>query len=107
MGLRCSSAIVVLHSLFNSILLRWKFSSMLWRCTPPFVFMGNSVRVVGNVIQSWYFILGLSLAPPCFDSICCISHLYIIYNMPLSLRAFISCSLIYLRYAFLVRKLII
>ena len=80
---------------------------MLWRCVSPSVFMRNSVRVVGDLIQSWYFILGMSLAPLCLDVICWINPLYIIPNLTLSFRAFLSCSLIHLRYAFLGRRLLI
>ena len=67
------------------------------RWIPPSVFMRNNVRVVGDLIQSWYLILGMSFAPPCLASICCMSPLYIIPSLPLSFSAFLSCSLIHLR----------
>ena len=46
----------------------------------------------------------MSLAPPCFDVMCWIRPLYIIPNLPLSLRAFLSCSLMHLKYAFFREK---
>ena len=46
----------------------------------------------------------MSLAPPCLVRICCMSPLYIVPSLPLSFRAFLSCSLIHLRYAFFSEK---
>ena len=70
---------------------------MLLRWASPSVFIRKIVRVVGDRMQSCDFILGMSWAPPCLDRICYVSPLYIIPNLPLSFRAFLSCSLIHLR----------
>ena len=56
--------------------------------------------MVGDLIQSWYLILGMFSAPPCLASIKCVRPLYIVLSLPLSFRAFQSCSPIHLRYAF-------
>ena len=87
----------VIHSCSSSVLCSWKFASKLLRWTPPSFFIRNSVRVVGDLIQSWYLILCISSAPPCLASIYCVSPLYIIPNLPGSFSAFLSCSLIHLR----------
>ena len=103
---RCGStdAACVLHSCSSSVVLNWKFVSMLLRWAPPSFFIRNNVRVVGDLIQSWYLILCMSSAPPCLASMCCISPLYIVPSLPGSFNAFLSCSLIHLRYAFFSEK---
>ena len=57
--------------------------------------------MVGDLIQSWCLILGIFFAPPCLANIKCIRPLYIIPSLPLSFRAFRSCSPMHLRYALL------
>ena len=56
--------------------------------------------MVGDLIQSWCLILGIFFAPPCLASMKCVMPLYIIPSLPLSFRAFRSCSPMHLRYAF-------
>ena len=56
--------------------------------------------MVGDLIQSWCLILGIFSAPPCLASMKCVMPLYIIPSLPLSFRAFLSCSPMHLRYAF-------
>ena len=56
--------------------------------------------MVGDLIQSWYLILGMFSAPPCLASMKCVMPLYIIPSLPLSFRAFRSFSLMNLRYVF-------
>ena len=56
--------------------------------------------MVGDLIQSWYLILGMFFAPPCLASMKYIRPLYIIPSLPLLFRAFRSCSPMHLRYAF-------
>ena len=75
--LSCGSLVVacVLHSYSSSVIWSWKFVSMFLRWTPPSFFIRNSVRVVGDLMQFWYLIFCMSLTPPCFASICCISPL--------------------------------
>ena len=46
----------------------------------------------------------MSSIHPCLASMCCISLLYITPNLPGSFNAFLSCSLIHLRYAFFSEK---
>ena len=60
LGLRCGSSILALfvHSCSSFVLCNWKFSSMLLRWVPPFFFIRNSIRVVGDLIQSVCVILG-------------------------------------------------
>ena len=96
-GFRCGNSVEVFHSLSSSVLLRWKSSSMLLRCVPSSLFIRNSIRVVGDLMQSWDFFLDMSWAPSCLDRMCWTSPLYMIPSLPLSFRAFLSCSLIHLR----------
>ena len=56
--------------------------------------------MVGDLVQSWYLILGMFFAPPCLANMKCVRHLYIIPRLPLSFRAFQSCSPMHLNYAF-------
>ena len=49
--------------------------------------------MVGDLIQSWYLILGMFSSPPCLASIKCVKPLYIIPTLPLSFRVFQSCSI--------------
>ena len=56
--------------------------------------------MVGDLIQSWCLILGMFFAPPCLASMKFVRPLYIIPSLPLSFRAFRSCSPMHLRYAF-------
>ena len=61
--------------------------------------------MVKDGIQSWYLILSMFFAPPCLANIKCVRPLYIIPSLPLSFRAFRSCSPMHLKYAFLMRML--
>ena len=72
----CGNRIVVCvcHSYSSYVICSWKCVSILLRWIPPF-FMRNNVLVVGDLIQSWYLILCMSCAPPCFASICCVRPL--------------------------------
>ena len=63
------------HSVSSSVACSWKFASMLLRWAPPSFFIRNNVRVVGDLVQSWYLILCMSFAPPYFARICCMSPL--------------------------------
>jgi hypothetical protein len=90
----------VCYSRSYSVMYIWKLSLVLLRWIPPAFFRRNSVRVVGNLIQSYCVILEISSAPPYLASICCISHLYIMPNLPWSLSTFLSCSPMHRRYAF-------
>jgi hypothetical protein len=74
------------------------------RWAPPSFFIRNSVRVVGDLVQSWYLIICMSSAPPYLASMCCMSLLYIVPNLHGSFNAFLSCSLIHLKYAFFSEK---
>ena len=56
--------------------------------------------MVGYLIQSWCLILGMFSAPSCLANIKYVRPLYIISSLPLSFRAFQSCSLMHLRYVF-------
>ena len=60
--------------------------------------------MVGDLIQSWCLILGNFSAPPYLACIKCVRPLYIISSLPLSFRAFWSCSSIHLKYAFFSEK---
>ncbi len=51
MGFMWGSSVVVLHSISNSVWLRWKLVSILLRWAPPSVFIRNNVLVVGDLIQ--------------------------------------------------------
>ena len=97
--LSCGSTIVawVLHSCSNSPIWSSKFGSILLRCAPPSCFIRNSVGVIGDLMQSWYLILGMFSAPPYLASICYVSPLYIIPSLLGSFNAFLSCSLIHLK----------
>ena len=59
-----------------------------------------NVLVVRDLKQSWYLILGMFSAPSCLTDIKCVSPLYIISSLPLSFKAFVSCSPMHLKYAF-------
>ena len=56
--------------------------------------------MVGDLIQSWYLILGMFSAPPCLANIKCVRPLYSIPSLSLSFRAFQSCSPMHLKYLF-------
>ena len=56
--------------------------------------------MVQDLIQSWYLILGMFSAPSCLANIKYVRPLYIIPSLPLSFRAFQSCSPMHLKYAF-------
>jgi hypothetical protein len=43
---------VDLHFFSSSVIWSWKFSSVLFRCISADFFKRNSVRVVGDVMQS-------------------------------------------------------
>ena len=43
--------------------------------SPPSFFIRNNVRVIGDLVQSWYLILCTSSAPLYFARICCMSPL--------------------------------
>ena len=58
------------------------------------------MRMVGDLIQSCCVIIGIFSAPPHLARMWCMSHLYIIPNLPWSLSAFLSCSPMHLRSAF-------
>ena len=73
---------------------------MLLRWIPPAFLRRNNVLVVGDLMQSCCFILGISFAPPYFANICWVSPLYMVPNLPWSFSAFLSCSPMHLRYAF-------
>ena len=104
--LRCGSSFVacVRHSCSNSVICSRKFSFVLLRWIPPAVFKRNSVRIVGDLMQSCWVILGISSAPPYFASMCCISPLYIVPSLPWSLSAFLNCSPMHRKYAFFNEK---
>ena len=51
-------------------------------------------------MQSWYLFLGMFSAPPCLANIKCASPLYITPSLPLSFKAFLSCSPTHFKYAF-------
>ena len=71
---------------------------------PLIVLSKNSVRVIGDRIQSWRDMRGRLRDPPFLASMCLVNPLYIFPSRPLSLRALISCSPIHVRYAFLSEK---
>lgn len=75
LGFRCGNSVKVHHSFSSSVLLIKKFLSVLLRWAPHSDFIRNSVRVVGDLVQSWDLILGMSLAPPCLVRKCCIKPL--------------------------------
>jgi hypothetical protein len=77
---------------------------MLLRWAPPSFSIRNSVRIVGDLIQFWYLILCMSSAPPYLANMCCMSLLYIVPRLPGSFNAFLSCSLIHLKYTFSSKK---
>ncbi len=54
LGFKCGNSTVArdLYSSSSSVIWSWKFSSTLLRWTPPSIFIRNSVRVVGDLIQS-------------------------------------------------------
>ena len=106
LGLSCGSSVVacIFHSFSNSVICNWKFSFVLLRWMPPSCFRRNNVLAVGDLMQSCDLILGMFSAPPCLESMCCISPLYIMPSLPWSFRAFLSCSPMHLRYAFFNEK---
>ena len=77
MGFKCGSFVIalVVHSCSSSMVCSWKYVSKLLRWAPPFFFMRYSVRVVGDLVQSLYVILGVSVAPPYLASMCCMRPL--------------------------------
>ena len=80
-----------------SVLLKWALLVVLRR---------YNVLVIGDLIQSCWDIRGKFNDPPCLASMCFVNPLYIFPSLPLSLRALMSCSLMYVMYAFLVRMLV-
>lgn len=54
----------VIHSDSSSVIYSWRFWLVLLRCILPAFLKRNSVRVVGEWTQSWYFIRGICSAPP-------------------------------------------
>ena len=77
---------------------------MFLRWVPLVVFNRNRDHVIGDLVQSWGEMCGRFCAPPCLASMCCINPLYIFPSLPLSLRAFMSCSPIHVMYAFFNEK---
>ena len=67
---------------------------------PPVFLRRNSVLVVGDLMQSCCFILGISFDPPCLANMCWVNPLCMVHNLPWSFSAFLSCFPMYLRYAF-------
>jgi hypothetical protein len=74
---RCDISVValVVHYCSSSVMCSWKCVSKLLRWTPLSFFMRYSVRVVGDLIQSVFVILGMFSAPPYLASICCMRPL--------------------------------
>ena len=77
LGFRCGNSVVALaiHSFSSCDMCRWKSSSILFKWTPPSFFMRNSVRVVGDLIQSVCLILVISFASPYLARMCWMSPL--------------------------------
>ena len=57
--------------------------------------------MIGDLIQSWCDMRVKFWAPSCLANMCVTSPLYIFPNLPLSLRALISCSPMHVMYVFL------
>jgi hypothetical protein len=93
-----------IHCVSNGVGLRGKFYSVLLRWVPLVVFSKNRDLVIGDLMQSWGEIRVRFCAPPCLGSMCCINPLYIFSSLPLSLRAFMSCSPMHVMYAFFSKK---
>ena len=76
-GLRCGSSFVACErrSCSNSIVCSREFSFVLLRWIPPAVFKMNSVRIVGDLVQSCCVIFGICSTPLYFANMCCINHL--------------------------------
>jgi hypothetical protein len=83
-----------------------EFSSVLLRWAPLIVLSRNNVRVIGDLIQSYWDMHGMFSDPPCLVSMCFVNPLYMLSSLPLSLRALMSCSPMHVMYAFLVRNLL-
>ena len=83
---------------------RGNFSNLLLRWMPLVVLSMNNVRVIGDLIQSWRDMRGRLSEPLCLASMCLVNLLYIFPSRSLSLRTLISCSPIYVRYAFFSEK---
>ena len=62
--LRCGSSIVACarHFRSNSVIWSWKFLLVFLRWILPATFKRNSVRVVGNRMQPFCFVRGISSA---------------------------------------------
>jgi hypothetical protein len=67
---------------------------------PTDFFSKNRDLVIGDLVQSWGDILVRFCAPPCLENMCWINPLYILPSLPLSLRAFMSCSPMHVIYEF-------
>ena len=100
-GILCAWRI---HCVSNGVGKTGNFSSLLLRCIPLVVLSRNNVRVIGDLIQSWWDMRGSCSDPSCLASICFVSPLYILPSLSLSLRALISCSPIQVMYAFFNEK---
>jgi hypothetical protein len=76
LGFRCGNYVVVLavHSFSSCVICNWKSPSMLFRWVPHSFFIRNSVRIVGDLMQSACLILGISSAPPYLANMCWMSH---------------------------------
>ena len=71
---------------------------------PPAVFKRNSVRIVGDLMQSCRVILEIYSVSPYLANICCVSPLCIVPSLPWSLSAFLSYSPMHRKYAFFNEK---
>ena len=83
---------------------RGNLSSLLLRWMSLVVFSKNSVRIIGDLMQSWQDMHGRLTDPPCLVSMCLVNPLHIFPSRPLLLRALISCLPIHVRYAFFSEK---
>ena len=93
----CSICASCIHAVSSEDGVSRKLFIVLFRWTPALCFSRNNVLVMGDLTQWWYLMRVISLEPPCVASMNCTSPVYIFPILPLSLRAFCSCSPMHLR----------
>ena len=93
-----------IYCVSNGVGVRGKFSSVFLRWIPLVFFSKNRDLVIGDLVQFWDDMRVKFWAPPCLASMCCINPLYIPPSLPLSFRAFMSCSPMHIMYAFFNEK---
>ena len=90
----------LIHCVSSGVGRRGNFASVLLKWAPLVVLSRYSVLVIGDLIQSCWVMRGRCSDPPCLASMYFVNLLYIFSSLPLSLRAFISCSPMHVMYAF-------